>query len=41
MLYINSKAYAKLLVKGCVKGKGTIITLSSPRESDTLARIVG
>ena len=41
MLYIDPKAYIKLLVKGYVKGKDIIIILFSPRESDTLARIIG
>ena len=29
MLYIDPEAYAKLLVKGCVKGKGTIIIVTN------------
>ena len=40
MLYIGPKAYIKLLVKGYIKGKGTIIILSPSRESDILARII-
>ena len=37
MLYIGPKAYIKLLVKGCIKDKDTVIILSPPRGSDTLA----
>ena len=41
MLYIGPEAYIKLLVKGYIKGKNTIIILFFSRESDALARIVG
>ena len=41
MLYIGPEAYVKLLVKGYIKGKGTVIILFPPRGSDVPARIVG
>ena len=40
MLYIDSKAYIKLLVKEYIKDKDIIIILFPSRESNILARII-